>query len=171
MKLPTYLMPLVLVTMAANPVAPHPQSGARLEPFGLEGKRVTALGISPRLAPSRQYLYATTENSGVYRRVLHPDSAWISLGLEGKRIGALDIQVWGAGPAIFHAPIVGVQPDYDRGDSTIVYRLEENRWVPADSGINRKASVTVLASFASSGHEPPGATFAAGGSLYAGWPQ
>src|SRR5574341_2592608 len=169
MKRRICLKTLLLATIGVSPVALQSQQAntpaARLEPFGLEEKRVTALGISPRLLPSREYLYATTENNGVYRRSLHPDSAWTSLGLEGKHIGALDIQVWGAGPGIFHAPVAGVQPDDDHGDSTLVYRLEENRWVPADSGINKKARATVLASFASSGHEPPGAAFAAGGSL------
>jgi hypothetical protein len=169
MKRRICLKTLLFATIGASPVALQSQQAnipaARLEPFGLEEKRVTALGISPRYLPSREYLYATTENDGVYRRSLHPDSAWTSLGLEGKHIGALDIQVWGAGPGIFHTPVVGVQPDYDHGDSTLVYRWEETHWLPADSGINKKTSVTVLASFASSGHEPPGATFAAGGSL------
>ncbi|MCI0696162.1 hypothetical protein L0337_29690 [candidate division KSB1 bacterium] len=151
---------LLLMGMAVSPVTPQP-STPRLEPFGLEGKRVTALGISPQLAPSHQHLYATTEEDGVYRRpLLHPDSTWTSLGLEGKRIKALDIQVWGAGPAIFHTPVVGGWPDYSNGDSTLIYRFENNNWIPADSGIARTFSVISLASFASGGHEPPGFAFA-----------
>jgi hypothetical protein len=46
------------------------------------------------------------------------------LGLSGKKLTALDIQVWGAGPTVFHAPIVGVESDYSRGDSTLIYRLQ-----------------------------------------------
>jgi hypothetical protein len=159
MKRPTSFLALLLTAMTASNAAP--QTTGRLEPFGLEGKRVTALGISPQLAPSHQYLYATTEEDGVYRRpLLHPDSTWRSLGLEGKRIMALDIQVWGAGPAIFQTPIVGGWPDYSNGDSTRIYRFENNNWMPADSGIARTFSVISLASFASGGHEPPGFAFA-----------
>jgi len=162
-KLQTHLIALLLLLVMAGRAALQP--APQLEPFGLEGKRVTALGI----APSQQHLYATTEEDGVYRRpLLHPDSTWTSLGLEGKRLMALDIQAWGVGPALFHTPVVGVWPDYSSGDSTLIYRLEENGWAAADSGMSRDHLIFGLASFTSAGHEPPGFAFASttGGFVY-----
>lgn len=139
---------------------------ARLEPFGLPGKRVVALDLATGFTP---YLYAATDSHGVYRRAIsHPDSQWTSLGLQGKRLTALDIQVWGAGPALFHTPVAGVQPDFSRGDSTLIYRYDNKRWIPADSGIVRNRLYNFifgLAGFESSGHEPPGFTFASTGVL------
>ncbi|MDZ7292637.1 MAG: hypothetical protein ONB44_21510 [candidate division KSB1 bacterium] len=164
MKQSTSFLTLLLAAISASSVAP--QITTRLEPFGLQGERITALRFSPQFGPSRYNLYATTYGNGVYRHdPPRSDSLWLRLGLYDKKITALDIQVWGVGPAIFHAPVVGVAPDYEHGDSTLIYRLENERWVPADSGIMKSSSITSLASFASSGHEPPGATFAVGGSL------
>lgn len=154
------ITPLLFVTMVTNLVAqqprPVPKTATRLEPFGLDGMPVTALDISP----SREYLYATTDGYGVFRRALfHPDSGWIGLGLEGKRLTALDIQVWGD-----YAPIVGVEPDYSQGDSTLIYRREDRGWMPADSGIARDfiSSISGLASFTLNGNESPGKAFAVG---------
>lgn len=146
----------------------HVESGriTRLEPFGLPGKHVVALDLATGFTP---YLYAATDSHGVYRRAISPpDSAWINLGLQGKRLTAFDVQVWGAGPAIFHTPVAGVQPDFSRGDSTLIYRYDNKRWVPADSGIVRNRLYNFifgLAGFESSGHEPPGFTFASTGVL------
>ncbi|MGH7457118.1 MAG: hypothetical protein ACRENG_37555, partial [bacterium] len=159
MKRQFYLKILLLATVSTSPVALQSQlantSTARLEPFGLQGERVTALRFSPQFGPSRYNLYATTDGNGVYRHdPTRSDSLWLRLGLYGKKITALDIQVWGVGPAIFHTPVVGVAPDYDYGDSTLIYRLENEHWVPADSGIMKSSSITNLASFASGGHEP-----------------
>lgn len=160
MKFPIHFTTMLLMGMAVSSVTPQP-STPRLESFGLEGVRVTALRFSPQFGPSRYNLYATTDGNGVYRHdPTRSDSLWLRLGLYDKKITALDIQEWGVGPAIFHTPVVGVAPDYDHGDSTLIYRLEDNHWVPSDSGIAKKLSFGGLASFASSGHEPPGATFA-----------
>lgn len=161
MKFPLYFPALLLMGMAVSPVAPQP-STPRLESFGLAGERVTALHFSP--FPFK--LYATTDGRGVYQHdPLRSDSLWRRLGLYGKKITALELQVWGVGPTIGHRPIVGVAPDYARGDSTLIYRLENARWVPADSGITKSTSITCLASFTSTAYEPPRATFAASGSL------
>jgi len=148
------LIALLIIALTAGQAAS--QSPGKLEAFGLQGRRMTALGVSPE----GEYLYAATESEGVFRRALfHPDSSWKYLGLEGKRITALDIQVSGRGPAIILAPVASVRPDYFHGDSTLIYRFEQNRWIPADSGLMKNSSITGLTSFASSGHEPPGATF------------
>lgn len=156
----TWLISALIVEQAAA------QTPGKLEAFGLPGRRVIALAGTRYVSPSETFLYAATEDSGVYRRSLAlMDSTWSSLGLKGKKLTALDIQIWGAGPAIFHTPVVGVAPDYAHGDSTLVYRWEDNHWVPSDSGILKKPRIESLASFATSGHEPPGATFATDGGL------
>ncbi len=161
-------MTLLIVAMITNQAAP--QGAGKLEAFGLQGKRVTALATAQHFSPPNSFLYAVTENEGVYRRSLDPlDTTWQDLGLKGKSLTALDIQVWGAGPALFHAPIVGVLPDRSAGDSTLVYRLEGAQWVPADSGISRAEvyQIKALASIESAGHAPPGEAFAGGsGSIY-----
>lgn len=155
-----------VVAITVNPVAPQTRIAAGgLQAFGLQGQRVMALDISPQLAG---YLYAATDSDGVYRRELFQvDSSWRSLGLAGKKLTALDIQVWGAGPAILHAPIVGVEPDRNNGDSTLIYRLEKSGWIAADSGLARSDifNLKALASFESGGHMPPGLAFAGGSGL------
>ncbi len=136
----------------------------KVQAFGLPGKRVTALAVTPTNWP-QALLYATTEQEGVFRRSLATtDSIWLELGLQGKNLTAIDLQVWGWGPLDFHTPIVGLMPDCVSGDSTLIYRLEESKWVPADSGIIRgeTALIKALASFRSGGHLPPGAAFAGG---------
>lgn len=141
------------------------QWSGKPEPFGLQGRRVTALALAQHLSPPNSFLYAATENEGVYRRALEtPDTAWQELGLKGKNLIALDIQVWGAGPGIFHAPVAGVLPDRSAGDSTLIYRREGESWIPADSGIARSEvlGIKALASFESAGHAPPGGAFAGG---------
>lgn len=142
------------------------QTTARLTPFGLAGKKVTALALAQQVSPSGPFFYAATSAEGVWRYALaQSDTAWESIGLEHKEIFALDIHVWGAGPAIFHAPVAGVAPKFIEGDSTVVYRYEQEQWRAADLGITRDGfhGVRALASFESSGHMPPGAAFAAGG--------
>lgn len=158
---------LLIVALAASTAS---QPTSKLKPFGLSGKRVTALAAVQYFSPPNAYLYAATEDDGVYRRSLDPmDSTWISLGLKGKKLSALDIQIWGAGPAIFHTPVVGVAPIYyNANDTTRIYRYENTKWIPADSGISRSRVhdfVFDLASFASAGHEPPGFAFANAGIL------
>jgi len=166
MKRSISLMTLLIVTMITGQAAS--QVPGKLEAIGLQGKRVTALGVAQHFSPPNSFLYAATEGEGVYRRSLDPiDSTWSDLGLKGKKLSALDIQIWGAGPAIFHAPIVGASPDRSAGDSTLIYRYENAKWIPADSGIARREvdRIKTLASFESAGHAPPGEAFAGGSGL------
>lgn len=160
----TWLISALIVEQAAA------QTPGKLETFGLAGKRVTALGAVQYFSPPNAFLYAATETDGVFRHSLEAkDSTWISLGLKGKKLSALDIQIWGVGPAIFHTPVVGVAPIYyNASDTTRIYRYENAKWIPADSGISRSRVhdfVFDLASFASGGHEPPGFAFANAGVL------
>ncbi len=139
-----------------------------LEPFGLAGKKVTALAIAHQLSPSGAFFYAATTEDGVWRHApAQSDTTWESVGLLGKEISALDIHVWGAGPAIFHAPIAGVAPQLNSGDSTLVYRYENGQWQAADSGMARSEiyHIRALMSFESGGHLPPASTFAGGSGL------
>ncbi|MDZ7268919.1 MAG: hypothetical protein ONB48_14390 [candidate division KSB1 bacterium] len=154
--------------LLSNPSIAQPAATGKLEAFGLQGKRVTALAVVYNTLPLPALLYAATEKEGVYRRNLAaPDSGWVELGLQGKKLTALDIQIWGAGPADFHAPVVGLLPNYEAGDSTRLYRLEHGVWVPADSGLPQPDFylVTALASFRSTGHAPLGAAFAGGNGM------
>jgi hypothetical protein len=158
------LTALLIIALTAGQAAA--QTPGKLEPFGLSGKRVTALAAAQHFSPPNSFLYAVTEGDGVFRRSLDPvDSTWSSLGLKGKKLTALDIQIWGAGPALFHTPVVGLSSIFSPRDSMLVYRLEENGWTAADSGLRRNRSVWTMASFASGGHEPPGFAFASTGNL------
>jgi hypothetical protein len=166
MKRAIFFLAPLLITLITKQAAP--QSVGKLEAFGLQGKRVTALGVAQHFSPPNAFLYAATDGEGVYRRSLEQaDSVWSELGLKGKKLSAVDIQIWGAGPAIFHAPIVGVSPGRSAGDSTLIYRYENAKWVPADSGIARREvdRIKALASFESAGHAPPGEAFAGGSGL------
>lgn len=154
---------IVLMSVLSKPS--FPQSSSPVEIFGLQGKRVIALDMAKRLSPQNAFLYAITEDEGVYRRTLTvADTAWQALGLQGKMLTALDIQVWGVGPQDFHTPVVGVSPDITTGDSTLIYRYENEAWVAVDSGIANKdvVGIRALESFESSGHLPPGDAFAGG---------
>jgi len=107
---------------------------AQLEPFGLEGKRVTSLTIY------QQTLFAATDSQGVYRRDLNnPAAGWISLGLTGLRLSSVfPYRIDSARFFLF----VGVNPDRSAGDFTMVYRLssETAQWIPSDSGMIRTHS-------------------------------
>lgn len=160
----------LLVNQPAESAPGARTSAGALLPFGLQGKRITALRMARDLGPASKIFYAIADSDGVFRREFgSADTSWQSLGLVGKKLVALDIQVWGIGPMDFHAPVVGVSPDFSNSDTSLIYRLEGNNWVPVDSGIVRSqgSSITALASFESSGHAPPGEAFAgADGLIY-----
>lgn len=168
MKGSVRLRVLFFAGLLASQALALPGTAGKLEAFGLPGKRVSALGVAQYASLSAALLYAATAEEGVYRRNLAaPDSGWVELGLKGKRLTALDIQIWGAGPADFHAPVVGLFPNYSAGDSTRIYRFENGVWVPADSGLPWPDLflVKALASFRSTGHLAPGPAFAGGNGL------
>ncbi len=107
------------------------QSPARLKAAGLQGKRVTSLGVYGSI-------YAGTENEGVFR--LSPvarDTNWIPMGLAGKRI--LTVYPHKFGPLGF-AVSAGVHPDWSQGDSVLVYCsiLDQSEWAATDSGMPRR---------------------------------
>lgn len=143
------------MTVQAQTGTPH------LENFGLQGMRVNALA-RPSVFGTQNHLYAVADGRCVFRHDLaSSNSNWINLGLEEKSFTALDVQVWGIGPAVMQTPIVAVAPDYAGGDSTLIYKLENSQWLPADSGITKEFPlyITALASFATSGYEAQGFAF------------
>jgi len=135
------------------------------EPFGLQGKDVTTLAVSPMYGiPGGIILVAGTDGQGVFRYSLsEPDSGWIPLGLEGKGITALNIYHTGVGPLDYNTPFACVKPDSAGIESALMYHYiyeGEWAWVPSDSGLNGIRSITAMTSISSSGHEPPGPLFA-----------
>ncbi len=141
------------------------QSTKDLEPYGLAGKKVIALALARQASASGSFFYAATSDAGVWRHVpAQVDTAWESIGLIDKEISALDIHVWGSGPALFHAPIAGVAPRWENNDSTLVYRYENGQWLANDAGMARREifQIRALMSFESGGHLPPAGTFAGG---------
>lgn len=153
---------LVAYCLLATSAALFEQASKGLQPLGLAGKQVNALALARQGSASGPFFYAATNDSGIWR--FAADTTWQSLGLKDKEISSLDIHVWGAGPALFHAPIAGVAPRFAQGDCTLVYRYENGKWLAADSGMARSEifHIRALMSFESSGHLPPAATFAGG---------
>ena len=107
------------------------QAPPGLQPAGLQGKKVTCLGAYGSL-------YAGTENDGVFRLApVARDTSWAPMGLEGKKI--LTIYPHKFGPIGF-AVSAGVQPDWSRGDSALVYCsiLDQAAWAVTDSGLSHR---------------------------------
>jgi len=151
---PVHLATAFLAIAIALPA--HAQTSfAQLKPAGLQGKKVTALGAYGSI-------YASTDQEGVFRLPLFSnDSAWVPMGLEGKRI--LTTYPHKYGPIGF-AVSAGVEPDWSHGDSALVYCsiFDRTEWAVTDSGMPR-ASVPWIKSL--DGFPDPticGETFAAG---------
>lgn len=110
----------------------------QLEQFGLEGKTVTAM---------HEFfgtLYATTQDSGVYRRYL-ADPDWIHLGAPTKKLTSIFAFHTVCPLVCWKGILAGAVPEQAVGDSTLIYFYQqypdtcqrEGRWIPADSGIDR----------------------------------
>jgi len=116
----------------------YAQSSARLEPFGLQGKAVTSLGVYGSL-------YAGTDGNGVFERgVFDNDTGWVSLGLEGKKIRSVYPHKYG--PLGF-ATTAGIELQPSDADSILIYCSvsDQPEWAVTDSGMNRN-EVTVIRS-------------------------
>jgi hypothetical protein len=143
-----------------------------LQPFGLQDKVVTSLTIEKGDYNTNiqisDNVFAGTEN-GVFGTSATSDSSdWISLGLENKSVTALTVQHWGAGPIDGLTLFAAVSPDYEHGDSTLIFRREvylptDTNWVVSDSGLDKNSTrIYVLNSYYFSGHEPPQPILAGG---------
>ena len=125
-----HLVSIVVVSAAFATPAAHAGPAASLEPYGLEGRVVTSLGVYGSL-------YAGTIGDGVFRRNLaDPDSDWVSLGLTGKKIRAIYPHKFG--PLGF-ATTAGIESDHTMVDSARVYcsTFDQPNWAPTDLGMPR----------------------------------
>ena len=82
----------------------------QLEPYGLEGQRVTSLSLFPDWYSVREHaLCAGTDSGGVYvREITSENSLWLNVGLREKKITALYVHHSGVGPMDFDTIIAGV---------------------------------------------------------------
>jgi hypothetical protein len=115
-----------------------------LEPFGLQGKTVTAMTFYGGS------LYATTDNDGVYRRYLgKPDSGWIHLGTPAENLTSIFAFHTYCPLRCWKGVLAGATLNPAQSDSALVYFYQQRpatcqqqgNWAVADSGINR-TSVT-----------------------------
>jgi hypothetical protein len=105
---------------------------SKFEPFGLQGKTVTCI------AEYGGRLYASTIGDGVFRRNLFPpDTGWVFLGLQRKKIRA--IYPHKVGPIGFGIT-AGIEQDRGKGDTILTYctNFSETNWAPTDSGMDRQ---------------------------------
>ncbi|MDI6767247.1 MAG: T9SS type A sorting domain-containing protein [Bacteroidota bacterium] len=101
--------------------------------FGLEGKVVNSIRFHDGI------LYAGTKDYGVFLRTRN-GIEWTNLGLELKHI--LSIYSLPENTSGFSL-LAGVYADQSDGDSIVIYRLSENRWFSADSGIDHRNTIAI----------------------------
>ncbi|HEX9652446.1 MAG TPA: FlgD immunoglobulin-like domain containing protein [bacterium] len=124
----------LFTALTAGPAVP--QTNSRLQPFGLDGKVVTSLGVFASL-------YAGTEGDGVfYRHLDDADTGWVYLGLQGRKIRSIYPHKFG--PVGF-ATTAGIELEPGKADSALVYCSVFNQpeWAVTDSGITRGEVTTV----------------------------
>jgi hypothetical protein len=144
-----------------------------LQPFGLQDKIITSLnaeqGDYGNNIQISDYVFAGTTEDGVFETSAtsgFPD--WVPIGLEDKSVTALTVQHWGTGPIDGLTLFAAVSPDYEHGDSTLIFRREvylptDTNWVVSDSGLDKNSTrIYVLNSYYFSGHEPPQPILAGG---------
>lgn len=158
---------------AQSPQQVLPLSSSSIEPFGLQDKIVKALAVAvdgPDLSGNPLKLFAGTLNDGVFGNHIGSGSnSWISLGLTGKNIAALDLQQWGIGPMDGLTLFAGVTGGPDTAKTALLYRRElvprmDSTWSSADSGIDRTmtGSIEAITSFWFEGHTTPQPLIAGG---------
>jgi len=145
----------------------------RLEPFGLGGKVITALAASPSLRSSAwpNHLFAAIDDQGVFMRDSKGDSAWVSMGLAGKKVTSLYVHhSYPSSISEINELYAGIQPDKAGGDSVLMYKYTQGgNWIPCDSGMDRTimTGISAIASVFSFDLSLTGALFAGGnGRIY-----
>src|SRR3990172_5425387 len=137
-----------------------------LQSFGLQDKVITSLAVEQadynNFSQPSDFIFAGTKEDGVYKASATDESPdWTHLGLTGKPIAALTIEHWGVGPMDGLRLFAAVQPDYEKGDSTLIFSKEvrlsmDTNWVVSDSGIDENVnSINALDSYYYTGHTPP----------------
>lgn len=118
-----------------------------LRPFGLQGMRITSLTTEvPQFGYPYFPLIASTDSEGIYFTEMPGCANWQSLGLVNKKVRSLTVQHHTIGPVPQSFIFAGVLPDYQEGDSTLIYRMEyyfNSAWGAADSGVDRKKLITI----------------------------
>lgn len=144
---------------------------AQLEPFGLAGERINALTISP--PPLDGLLLVAVDSSEVFLKDLFSfGSPWNPVGLAGKKVRSLSVQIMGVGYSRFIRFLAGVRPERSAGDSTLLYQtfaIWNPLWLPADSGLDAGsiAEVIAIAAMHYEGFMPEKPVFiSAGGKMY-----
>lgn len=160
---------LVFITLL-SPLSLRTQS---LEPYGLQGKVVTSLAISPYLRSTSwpNHIFAAIDSQGVFMRDLSGDSVWLEMGLVGKRVTSLYVyHCYPSGSIGKNELYTGIQLDKAAGDSVLLYKYtSEGNWVPSDSGMDRRnvTSITTMSGVYSFDLSLMGALFAGGnGRIY-----
>ena len=140
---------------------------AQLKPFGLDGKVVTALAAEMRdygghWARPSSIIYAGTSEDGVF--FVAPEKEfpdWVPLGLDKKTVTTLSVQHFGFGPKDGIMLFAGVVPNFQQGDSTLIYRRLvstplDTVWTTSDSGVNKQKlkRINALNSYYFTGHTP-----------------
>jgi len=110
------------------------------EPFGLQGKTVTAMTYYGGS------LYAATENDGVYRRTLGElDSGWVHLGVPATNLTSIFAFHTYCPLKCWKGVLVGAALHPAHSDTALIYFyqqrpdtcLQKGSWTAADSGIDR----------------------------------
>lgn len=154
---------LILIILSGSFIYPLMNSAhAQLEPFGLDGKTITAVSLFPSDFNSQiNYLCAGTDSGGVFLRSLaSADSPWVNYGLSDKNITTVYVYLWGAGPVDFFTLFAGSRPSFASGDSTLLYHRTfsyDTTWGIADSGLNAAQldHIRCISGIFFGGHEPP----------------
>lgn len=134
-----FIRSIPLSVLAASVLAPPGRAGSMppaLEPFGLQGRAVTSLGIYGSL-------YAGTFQDGVFRRALQDQgAAWVSLGQAGRPIRAVYPHQSGA---LGHATTIGIEGNPLQPIDPLIYcaNADQLPWVESDSGMTRADIVAV----------------------------
>jgi hypothetical protein len=152
-----YVCLLICIGLTTGIAAAQP-----LEPFGLEGKTVTAMHFYGGS------LYAATENDGVYRRWLGaPDSGWVLLDRPAKNLTSLFVFHTVCPLICWKGILAGSVLDPARGDTALVYFFQQRpdtctkkgQWAPADTGLDRSAIMQINALDGIDVCQPVGPTF------------
>jgi hypothetical protein len=134
----------------------------QLEPFGLEGKTVTAMHFYGGS------LYAATENDGAYRRWLgEPDSGWVHLGVPAKNLTSIFAFHTVCPLICWKGILAGSILNPARSDTALIYFYQQRpdtctkkgQWKPSDDGIDRTAIQQINALAGIDVCQPIGPTF------------
>ncbi|GEM_PF-2978457 len=133
-------MRIRLYLLSAASLIANLAAAQQVEPFGLQGKTVTAMTYYGGA------LYAATENDGAYRRFLGaPDSGWVHLGIPAKNLTSIFAFHTYCPLKCWKGVLAGAALHPAQNDTALIYFyqqrpdtcLKKGSWAAADSGIDR----------------------------------